>query len=152
PGRQAGEEQPEAPPRPDGQGSPDVTQAGSVVGTPAYMAPEQARGEPLDARADVFGLGTVLCEVLTGSPPFTGADHRELLRKAGAGDVAEAFERLGRCGADGELVQLCRECLAPRKEDRPRDAGAVAGRLSAYLAGVEQRLRKAELERAAAQA
>src|SRR5581483_9914893 len=51
------------------------SRAGSVMGTPAYMPPEQARGEidQLDARADVFGLGAILCEVLTGQPVFTGA-------------------------------------------------------------------------------
>jgi serine/threonine-protein kinase len=124
-----------------------------VVGTPAYMAPEQARGEAeaADERADVFGLGAILCVILTGRPPQAGADREEVLRRAAAGDLAETFARLGGCGADAELIGLARRCLAARPEDRPRGAGAVAAELTAYREGVEARLREAELGRARAQ-
>ena len=62
------------------------TSAGTILGTPAYMAPEQARGEiDLDERTDVFGLGAMLCEILTGNPPFTGAKAMEVLGKAAEG-------------------------------------------------------------------
>ena len=72
------------------------------MGTPAYMAPEQAGGdvEALDERADVFGLGAILCEILTGSPAYVGRDGTEVLRKAIRGDLADAFARLDACGAD----------------------------------------------------
>ncbi len=85
------------------------TQAGSVLGTLAYMPPEQARGEidRLDERCDVFALGAILCQILTGVPPYAGRNILELHTKAGAGDLAAAFEQLDDCSADGELVQLC---------------------------------------------
>ena len=82
-----------------GSDGSDLSQAGAVLGTPAYMAPEQARGEVdrVDERADVFALGSILCEVLTGQPAFTGGGSVEILRRAGRGELAEA------CGAAGWL-------------------------------------------------
>ena len=132
----------------------ELSRAGSVLGTPSYMAPEQARGEiaAVDERADVFALGSILCEVLTGSPAFTGRTSAETQHKAARGDTAEALLRLDACGADAELVVLARDCLAAEPPDRPRDAGAVRERITAYLAGVQERLHAAEIERARAEA
>jgi serine/threonine-protein kinase len=131
-----------------------ATEAGSVLGTPAYMAPEQAGGEidKLDERADVFGLGAILCAVLTGQPPFVGRTQEEVRLMAIRGALADALGRLDRCGADPELVDLCRRCLSAEREGRPRDAGAVAAAVAEHLAGVEERARRAEVERAAAEA
>jgi tetratricopeptide (TPR) repeat protein len=124
-----------------GLAAPDATHGGAVLGTPAYMAPEQARGEveSLDQRADVFGLGAMLCEILTGQPAYVGKGFTEVHSKAVRADLADAFARLERCGADAELVGLCQACLAAERYDRPGDAGAVAEPLSAHLQGVFRR-------------
>ena len=130
-----------------GEPDDDLSRFGSILGTPSYMAPEQARGETdvVDERADVFALGSILCEVLTGRPAFSGKSSAEILRKAARGDTAEAMVALDACGADPELVDLTRSCLSPGEDDRPRDAGAVATRGLAYTAAVVAKLRRAEL-------
>jgi serine/threonine protein kinase/Tfp pilus assembly protein PilF len=131
----------------------EQTQAGSVLGTPAFMAPEQARGEigQLDERCDVFGLGAILCVILTGSPPFRGSDAQSYVKQASQGNVADAYSRLESCTADKELIELARRCLDAQRERRPRQAGEVAAGVEAYQAGVQERLRRAELERARAE-
>lgn len=127
------------------------TLAGSMLGTPAFMAPEQAGGEldRLDERTDVFGLGAILCVILTGTPPYTGPSFDEVRLLAIRGALLDAHTRLGQCGADANVVDLCRACLSAQREGRPRDAGAVAAAVAGHLAGVEERARQAELERAA---
>ncbi len=129
----------------------DLSLEGLVLGTPSYMAPEQARGETdrLDERCDVFALGSILCEILTGKPAFSGRNSGEIHLKATQADLTEALERLDACGADDELIALARACLAAELEERPRDAGAVAARGFAYVGSLERRMRQAELERAA---
>jgi serine/threonine-protein kinase len=126
---------------------------GMVMGTLAFMAPEQALGEidKVDERADVFGLGAILCVILTGFPPYTAATTIALQCKAERADLAEARRGLETCGAAPELVQLALSCLAAEREDRPRDAAAVVRAVTAYRADVEQKLRAAELARATAQ-
>lgn len=130
------------------------TVTGSLMGTPSYLAPEQARGEihDLDERCDVFALGGILCRILTGEPTFVADSVNHRLRMAIDGDVSNAQSRLERCNADPELRRLAHECLSPLKEDRPRHAGVVAERIQQYQIKVQERLKEAELERAAAQA
>ena len=105
-----------------------LTHAGSVLGTPAYMPPEQAIGavHEVDRRSDVFGLGGILAAILTGRPPFVGDTAETTRVMAARGETRGCFERLDGCGADPDLVALAKRCLAPRREDRPADAQAVA--------------------------
>jgi eukaryotic-like serine/threonine-protein kinase len=128
----------------------DLSHAGSVMGTPSYMAPEQARGEvdQIDERADVFALGSIFCELLTGEPAFTGRSSGEIQRKASRGELKDARDRLDASVVDPELIALAKDCLAPEQEDRPRNAGEVAARINGYQTGVQERLRQTEISRA----
>ncbi|MHC4955845.1 MAG: protein kinase domain-containing protein [Planctomycetota bacterium] len=120
--------------------------AGSVMGTPAYMPPEQAMGliDRLDERSDVFSLGAILCEILTGRPPYVG-DPGDLLILAAQAKLDDAHARLDTCGAHAELTDLARRCLQPLRRDRPANATELADALSEHLAGVEERAKRAEL-------
>ncbi|MCU0725022.1 MAG: protein kinase [Planctomycetes bacterium] len=130
--------------RTTGVGSESI--AGSVMGTPAYMPPEQALGqvEALDERSDVFSLGAILTEALTGEPPYTGAPDFVLVQAAQC-SLEGAFARLNTCGADAPLVALAKRCLSPLPKDRPRDAGAVAADVETYLLAVAERAHRAAL-------
>jgi tetratricopeptide (TPR) repeat protein len=130
-----------------------ATEAGAILGTPAFMPPEQAAGavELIDRRSDVFGLGSILCVVLTGQPPFVGATSEAIRLLAAQGKLDEAFARLDACGADPGLVELCQRCLAADRAARPADAGEVAKAVAALRAKTEERARRAELDRVRAE-
>ena len=123
-----------------------IVPAGMVWGTPAYMSPEQARGHCADVRSDVFGLGGILCEILTGLPPYRGTDFLDVCFKATQADLSEAYAQLLNSGADGVLVRLAMKCLSPDPDARPLDARIVASELTLYLESLLQRA-ESDLER-----
>jgi hypothetical protein len=105
-----------------------LTQTGIIVGTPAYMSPEQAKGEQLDARSDLFSLGSVLYEMLSGQQPFQGPNITAVLSAllvAKPRPLSELCANIPR-----SLEKLVRQLLAKSPEDRPTSAGEVADRLS----------------------
>ncbi|MCE9567612.1 MAG: protein kinase [Planctomycetes bacterium] len=126
-----------------------TTHNGTAKGTPSYMPPEQARGEwdAVDARADVFALGGILCTLLTGSAPYTGDNIRVVIDRAMEGDLFEAFARLDTCGASVELVRLAKWCLSPDLTERLSDARAVAGLVELYRLGQEEQVRAESTDR-----
>ncbi|MGL4554057.1 MAG: serine/threonine-protein kinase, partial [Gemmataceae bacterium] len=130
---------------------PVVTDAWHLMGTPAYIAPERVGGGRGDERSDVFGLGAILCEVLTGSPPYESAGGRGLSRMM-VGNPAAGLERLRRCDADPRLIGLACACLSPDPADRPADAAELAGALAAHRQWVAERVRQADRDEAAEQA
>ncbi len=102
-----------------------ITVTGSALGTPGYMAPEQAQGANLiTPRADVFALGCVLFECLTGRRAFSGRTLMELLAKI----LVDQVPRVAAVGVrvPAELDELCARMLAKRPEDRPADGTEVA--------------------------
>ncbi len=127
----------------------DHTSAGSVMGTPAYMAPEQAIGavDDLSPPSDVFSLGGILCALLTGQPPFVGANAESTRQLAATARLDETFSRLDSTQADPELLAFCRKCLSPQQADRFADGNAAAEAVAKLRSDAEERARTAEVQR-----
>ncbi len=99
-----------------------LTSTGGVLGTPAYMAPEQERGEHVDQRADVFAIGAMLWELCT-------------LQKAPLAETRQRHRVLRRAGIDKDLVAIIDKTLDPDPKRRYDDAGALAADLKAFKSG-----------------
>jgi WD40 repeat protein len=104
------------------QSDDDLTSAGSVLGTPAYMAPEQRRGEAVDPRADVFAIGMMLWQLcsLEAVPPDDRSQRRAVLRRA---------------RVDDDLIAIIDKAIAVDSQHRYRDAGALVADLRAFTSG-----------------
>ena len=118
-------------------GAEDLTAEGQVMGTLRTMAPEQILGEPADARTDLYALGVLIVEMLTGRSPFEGGSRRDTVARVLAGTP----EPLAGVDAPAELVALVESLLERDPLLRPRSAGEVAARLARIAAsGIETEL------------
>jgi serine/threonine-protein kinase len=120
----------------DGPGE-QLTRAGTVYGTPAYMSPEQALGQPVDARADLWAVGAILFEMLTGTPPFPG-EGLEVLAHVVNSPVPPPSQKVA--GVTPELDALVLSLLEKEREKRPADVGVALE----LLARCEKSARAAE--------
>lgn len=117
------------------EGEDDLTQTGKLFGTPSYMSPEQSKGEELDGRSDLYGLGCMLYEMTVGEPPFTGDKPMAVLMAHVQGETTPLKEAAARPVPDG-FAELVDELLAKEPEGRPASAGAVKERLAAEATGL----------------
>jgi serine/threonine protein kinase len=113
-----------------------ITCSGIIAGTPQYMSPEQARGGAVDARSDLFGLGSVLYTMCTGRPPFRAENSFAVLRLIT--DVQPRAIREINPDIPEWLCAIIEKLMAKSPEDRYQSASEVAGLLSACLAHVQQ--------------
>ena len=112
------------------------TQSGYIAGTPQYMAPEQARGEPIDSRADLFSLGSVMYAMCSGHPPFRAETTLAVLRRI-CDDQPRSLREINP-EVPAWLWAIVEKLLAKNPADRYRSADEVAQWLGQWLAHVQQ--------------
>jgi serine/threonine-protein kinase len=108
-----------------------VTQEGTVFGTPEYMSPEQATGQPLDPRSDIYSLGCCMYEMLTGVLPFRGANVLATLSKQVREPAVPPAQRRPELGIPPAVDALVMACMAKKAAERPQSARELAAHLEA---------------------
>src|SRR5258708_31965432 len=112
-----------------------ITQAGVVYGTPLYMSPEQAQGERVDQRSDLFSLGSLLYAMSTGRPPFRGDTSIAVLKRV-CDDMPRPIREVNPHIPES-LVEIVNKLLAKNPDARFQTAGEVAELLSRHLAHLQ---------------
>jgi serine/threonine-protein kinase len=108
-----------------------------AVGTPGYISPEQVRGEELDHRSDLYSVGIILFELLTGRLPFSGAETMDVLL-AHATEEPPDFANVGADWVPKSVENVVRRCLAKQPGERPQSARELAELYEAALANVQE--------------
>ena len=119
-------------------GTADATRltAGGLIGTPHYMSPEQAHGEHVDARADLYALGCLLYELLTGETPFDGSGYEVLLAHLGRPPPAPSSRNPE---VPEHADRLVAALMAKKPDDRPQGADAVVAAIDEALHALDGR-------------
>ncbi len=112
-----------------------ITQAGAVYGTPLYMSPEQAQGERVDQRSDLFSLGSAMYAMCTGRPPFRGDTSLAVLKRV-CDDTPRPIREVNP-EIPAALAEIVNKLMAKNPDARFQTAGAVAELLSRYLAHLQ---------------
>ncbi len=133
------------------------TEAGIIMGTPGYMSPEQARGEDVDARTDVFALGAILFEILTGEPLLGDGSIAAIMVRTQKPIEARPSVRSPESAVPPELETICMRATALEPDKRYPTAGALYEAVDRYLAGdrdleLRRSIASAHIERARAHA
>ena len=128
-----------------------LTAIGTMIGTPAYISPEQAVGESVDARSDLYSLGVIAYELFAGAHPFKSKTTAQAIIAA---HIAESPAPLSRVRPDipAALTAIVDRCLAKSPSDRPADASAILAALAASMPSTAHAPRRSALTYAAAAA
>jgi serine/threonine protein kinase len=124
----------------DGALGPSITRDGTVFGTPEYMAPEQAEGEKLDGRTDIYALGIILYQLVTGDVPFRASNFVALLTKQVSDKPMPPRERRPDLEIPEGLEAVILRCLEKKAEDRYATAQELAEALEPFAAGDSSQL------------
>jgi serine/threonine-protein kinase len=119
-------------------GSAAAMEAPGPVGTPGYMAPEQARGNPhdMDERTDIFGLGAMLCEIVTGKTPLGDiSDPDEIIERTKKGQLVPIDELAGSIGISKRLKNIVSKAIAPNPADRHASVVELQKDVLSFLRG-----------------
>ncbi len=129
-----------------------LTGSGAVVGTPAYMSPEQAQGlERIDWRTDIYSLGVILYEIMAGRPPFQGESPIEILMKVVKDPVVpplQVAEDASALGLDKDIENVCLKAIAKKDRDRYVTAQAFADDLGKWIQGEQVKVVLPKVRRA----
>jgi hypothetical protein len=117
--------------------TPNVTMPGIVCGTPDYMAPEQGRGDPIDGRSDLYGVGVVLFQLLTGRLPFESENPTQVVLMHLSAPVPDPLAIAPERNIPEPLVRVVQKALEKNADDRYQDAAEFADALEAAMVEIQ---------------